>query len=220
MFCCFWCTSYLELKCEWSLGQPRNGNFTQYMRYRATYAVCEGHHTQLPCSDRLWYYFSLQWSWKTFQKYPFLVSGVGHDGEIAPTEEFVRHLYGTPKEQTINHTRLQLFGKAKKGLEMLPPTRDALDRHAIRANYQTNIWLQANKEHIDVPPVVATNACKRGAVLDSILVKIPPISDAWVKLVTCSCKPKCKTSRCSCFKKNMQCPAGCDVVGCRNPIGQ
>ena len=58
--------------------------------------------------------------WKTFQKHPLLVSGVGLDGELARVEKFVCHLYGTPEEPTTNHARLQLFVKATKGLEMLP----------------------------------------------------------------------------------------------------
>jgi len=76
-----------------------------------------------------------------------------------PETSFVSHghLYGTPEHPTTNHARLQLFVKAKKGLDMLPPTRDALELHAICANYQAKIWLQANNEHIDVPlPVVTT----------------------------------------------------------------
>jgi len=80
--------------------------------------------------------------WKTFQKHPFLVSGVGHDGELAPVEEFVCHVYGTLKQRTINHAKMSLFGKAKKGLELLPPTRYALELHAIHSNYQTKV----NKE--------------------------------------------------------------------------
>jgi len=68
----------------------------------------------------------------------------------------VCHLYGTPKQPTINHARLQLFGKAKKGVEMLAPTRDALDLYAICAIYQAKILLQANKEHIHVPRLIAT----------------------------------------------------------------
>ena len=63
--------------------------------------------------------FSGHWKmacWKTFQKYPFLISEVGHVWELAPVEVFVCHLYGTPKESTINQVRLHLFGKAKNGL--------------------------------------------------------------------------------------------------------
>ena len=42
---------------------------------------------------------------------------------------------------------------------MFRPTRDA-----ISANYQAKIWLQANKEQIDVPPLVATTTWKRDTV--------------------------------------------------------
>jgi len=73
------------------------------------------------------------------------VVGVCHDGELPPVEEFVCHLCDTPEQSTINNARLQLFGKAMKALEMLPPTRETLELHAIRANYQAKIRLQANK---------------------------------------------------------------------------
>ena len=45
------------------------------------------------------------------------------------------HLYGTPEQPTTKHGRIQLFCKAKNGLEMLPPTRDALELHAMHATY-------------------------------------------------------------------------------------
>ena len=80
--------------------------------------------------------------WNTFRNHPLLVGEVIHDGELAPVEEFVFHLYGTAEKPTTSHAILQ----------MLPPTRDATELHAIRANYQTEIWLYANKELIDVPP--------------------------------------------------------------------
>ena len=89
--------------------------------------------------------------WKTFQNHPHLVQGIGRDGELAPIEQFVCHLYGTSEQQTVDNARLQLFGKGKFGLEMLPPTRDALELHTARANYQAKIWLQADQEHIDIP---------------------------------------------------------------------
>ena len=84
--------------------------------------------------------------WKIFQNQPLLVNGIGRDGELTPIEQFVCCLYGTPAQPTIDHARLHLFAKAKKGLEMLPPTRDALELHVARANYQAKVWLQADKE--------------------------------------------------------------------------
>ena len=77
--------------------------------------------------------------WKTFQNHPHLVQGIGRDGELAPIEQFVCHLNGTSEQQTVNNARLQLFGKGKLGLDMLPPTRDALELHIARANYQAKI---------------------------------------------------------------------------------
>ena len=61
------------------------------------------------------------------------------------------HLYGTPvwHTSTVDHARHQLFGKAKMGLEMLPATRDAMERHTARANDQTNIWLYSDQGKID-----------------------------------------------------------------------
>ena len=67
----------------------------------------------------------------------------------------------TPEQPTTNHARLQLFGKANKGLYMLPPIRDALELHAIRANYQAKIVLQADKEHLGVPPQLVSMVRKK-----------------------------------------------------------
>ena len=71
--------------------------------------------------------------WKTFLNQPLLVAGIGRDGELAPIEQFVCHLYGRPEQSYVDQARLQLFGKAKKGWEILPPTKDALELHTIRA---------------------------------------------------------------------------------------
>ena len=161
--------------------------------------------------------------WKTFEKQPLLVKGIGRDGELASIEQFVCHLYGTPEQSNVNNSRLQLFGKANKGLEMLPPTRDALELHSARANYQAKIWLQADKEHIDVSPPIDTAAWKKvSECLEAVWTRLPPIPDACLELVSCSCKSKCKTGRCSCFRKDLKCTyaCGCDAIDCSNPAGQ
>ena len=161
--------------------------------------------------------------WKTFEKQPLLVKGIGRDGELASIEQFVCHLYGTPEQSNVNNSRLQLFGKANKGLEMLPPTRDALELHSARANYQAKIWLQADKEHIDVSPPIDTAAWKKvSECLEAVWTRLPPIPDACLELVSCGCKSKCKTGRCSCFRKDLKCTyaCGCDAIDCSNPAGQ
>lgn len=49
----------------------------------------------------------------------------------------------------------------------------ALELHATRAKYQAKIWLQANKEHIDVPPPVATSVWKEADSLTAVWTRLP-----------------------------------------------
>ena len=133
--------------------------------------------------------------WKTFQNHPHLAQGIGRDGELAPIEQFVCHLYGTPEQQTVDNATLQLFGKGKLGLEMLPPTRDALELHIARANYQAKIWLQADQEHIDIPSPTDISAwTMESDCLNVVWTRLPPIPDACLELVTCGCKATYRTA--------------------------
>ena len=96
--------------------------------------------------------------WKTFLNQPLLVVRICRDGELALIEQFGCHLYGRPEQSSVDQARRQLFGKPKKGLEMLPPTKDALELHTIRANYQAMIWLQADQQYIQISSPVDTSA--------------------------------------------------------------
>ena len=97
---------------------------------------------------------------------------------------------------------------------MLPPTTDSLDLHCKRANYQARIWLQADQEQIIVPPPTDTFAWTKETSMSSpVWTKLPPIPEACLQLVTCGCKSKCKTVRCTCYKKGLRCTlaCGCDA---------
>ena len=105
--------------------------------------------------------------------------------------QFVGHLYGTPAQPTVEHARLHLFGKGNRALEMLPPTRDALELHAARANHQAKIWLQADKEHIDVASPTETRAWKKeSGGIQVVWSRLPPphsrclsgACDLWVQI--------------------------------------
>lgn len=159
--------------------------------------------------------------WKIFEKHPQLVNGIGRDGDPADTERFICSLYGVPEAETINHARLHLFSKANKGLEKLPPTQDAMTLHLSRANYQAKIWLQADQEIINVTTPADTSGWKME--MDALAVvweTLPPVPDACLELVTCGCKSKCSTARCTCFRNNFKCtPAcACDAINCSNPV--
>ena len=161
--------------------------------------------------------------WKIFQRQPDSVTSIGRNGELDLIEQFVCRLYGVPTQTDVNQARLHLFVKGRKELDMLPPTRDALDLHCKRANYQARIWLQADQEQIIVPPPTDTFAwTKETSMLSPVWTRLPPIPEACLQLVTCGCKSKCKTVQCTCYKKGLRCtPAcGCDAVECCNPAGQ
>ena len=119
--------------------------------------------------------------WKTFQNHRHFLQGIGRDGELAAIEQFVCHLYGSPEQQTVDNARLQLFGKGKLGLEMLPPTRDKLELHTARANYQAKIWLQADQEHIDIPSPTDISAWMiESDCLKAVWTRLPPIPDVFL----------------------------------------
>lgn len=82
--------------------------------------------------------------WAIFHSQPPLINGISRNGELAPIEQFVYVSYGSSTLSNVNQTRLHLFTSAKKYHEMVPPPRDALKLHILRANYQAKIWLQAD----------------------------------------------------------------------------
>ena len=132
------------------------------------------------------------------------------------------HLYGRPEQSSVDQARLQLFGKANKGLDMLPPTKHALELHTIRANYQAKIWQQADQQHIQVSPVDTSAWINEEGCLKAVWTRLPPIPDACLERLACGCKSKCRTVRYSCFKKDIKCyyVCSCDAIECSNPVGQ
>ena len=50
----------------------------------------------------------------------------------------------------IDDARHSPFVKAKRDLDVLHPTHGALELHITRANYQANIWLQADHVIMDL----------------------------------------------------------------------
>jgi len=142
--------------------------------------------------------------WKVFKEQPLLLRGIGRDGDIADIEKFVCTLYGTPDKESVDAARVHLFGKAKQNLELLPPTKDALELHVKRANYQAKIWLKADIEQIVVEQPVETSAwIIKDGVLIPVWSRLPAIPEACAELIACGCKKKCKTARCRCLQNDL-----------------
>ena len=52
--------------------------------------------------------------------------------------------------RAIDDAGHSLFVRAKRDLDVLPPTHGALELHIIRANYQAKIWLQEDHVIMDL----------------------------------------------------------------------
>ena len=161
--------------------------------------------------------------WTVFLQHPELLHGVGRDAPLGDVEKFLCYLYKAPcPSGGIDKARYDLFQKGKKAIEMLPPTRDALELHLARANHQAKVWLQSDK--VDV---VTENPEETGGWnvvdghLEIVWLRKPSVPSSCMELVTCGCKTKCRTHACVCNKKRQVCiPAcGCDTDGCLNTAG-
>jgi len=93
---------------------------------------------------------------------PALLGSVGHGGTIQDIEKYLCRLYGCSSndehDPDVDTCRHRLFLKAKKALEFLPPTKDALDLHLQRANYQAKIWINAGDASYKAEDPIATGA--------------------------------------------------------------
>ena len=163
--------------------------------------------------------------WKQYLNTPRLLQSIGRDVNVLEVEEFVYRLYGgsvESEEANIDLLRFNLFSKARKGLELLPPTKDALELHCARADYQAKIWLNASSAKMNVGSAVDTGGWKSGLKgLEIVWSRLPAVPTACLELTTCGCKTKCSTARCKCFKAGQVCmyECACDAAGCANPVG-
>lgn len=120
---------------------------------------------------------------------------------LQQVEKFVCQLYlrGTGITE-INQVRKEMFLASKKSLDALPPTKDALDLHIQRANYQSLVWKQALTPVQDLPEVTSSGwIVNDGGDLRPNLMTLSPLPDACKELISCSCKTVCG-KRCGCVR--------------------
>ena len=98
-------------------------------------------------------------------------------------------------------------------MEMLSPTRDALEIHTARAYYQAKIRLQTDQDHIHIlsPTDISTWTMESDCMM-AVWTRLFAIPYACLEFITCGCQAKCRMARCSCFKTNPNCTyaCGCD----------
>ena len=125
---------------------------------------------------------------------------------LSQCEEFVCHMYGKHKLQSINEARYQLFCGKGCSSEQLPPTANELELHLMRACYQAAIW----KRFLQARPPDNINPSPNGhgwkVEGDQILIiwmTQPPAPDAILSVICCGCKSGCSPDKrmCSCVRQ-------------------
>ena len=120
--------------------------------------------------------------------FPHRLTGLGKDDNFDDVEKFVCLLYGIGENvvKDINDASCSLFVKAKRYIEMVPPTNDTLELHITRANYRAKIWLHADHAIMDLEnkpfEFIGWQECTHGQ--EVVLKRLPVIPDACVQLLS------------------------------------
>jgi len=113
----------------------------------------------------------------------------------------------------INEARCELFVKRGKGMEEIPPTKDALIQHIRRAIYQGgHCWGQALKVAPDLPSPADWGWVMHDGGWKPLWTTLPQASKASLELVCCGCKKGCRGA-CRCRKAALKCTALCHCGG-------
>lgn len=102
----------------------------------------------------------------------------------------------------------------------LPPCKDCLVNHALRANYHAGIWRRCLEQNPQVPSPVGRGwkIEKDGADERLVLHWIDgqPAPQAILDLLTCNCSKKCVLPNCECLANGLKCTDMCRLSDCEN----
>lgn len=128
-------------------------------------------------------------------------------------ERFITLLYDrTSTETDIDKARRKLFSK-KSNVQLIPPTRAALEQHVRRAVYQGgHVWGQALVPAPTLPSPTDWGWIKTSGVYEPLWTTLPEASKICRELVSCKCKQDC-VKKCKCKKAGLDCTPLCACDG-------
>ena len=147
-----------------------------------------------------------QSAWSTFVTCPGLLQDLGRDEcpddkVLSDAEAFICKLYSHGTDEVlINSERAAAFRRAKKSLDGLPPTQDALHLHIKRAHYQAFIWKKALAPCPVLPSPEGNGWHCEDGILKPKLVTKEQVTAACLELAYCGCTRGgtcCATRRCT-----------------------
>ena len=151
---------------------------------------------------------------------------LGQEWDLSPDlmnklEAYTSLLYAPKTSSTkIKDLRYRLFCAKKGEIEshQLPPCRDCVEKHALRANYQAGIWRICLEQNPQVPSPVGRGwkIEKEGADNQLIVhwMDGQPAPQAVLDLLACNCPRECELPRCECMANGLIC-ADCQTVRTR-----
>lgn len=129
-------------------------------------------------------------------------------------QRFVILLYDRTSTSTdIDKARKQIFTR-KNNINLIPPTKAALEEHLKRAVYQgVYVWGQVLLPTPELPPPTSWGWTKsEKGVYEPHWTSLPQASQTCRELLSCKCKKGC-LKKCKCIKAALECTALCLCEG-------
>ena len=103
-------------------------------------------------------------------------------------------------------------------MHQIPPIKDALRLHILRANYQAYIWKHALNGHFIAPSPHGHGWLVKDFKISILWMRKDPVPKALLEFLHCKTCKKCDTYRCLCKKSGFQCSdiCGCSALHCEN----
>ena len=138
--------------------------------------------------------------------------------EYIPSNELL-HMCGRYVSAVYGYNRANVNAvRYAKGADstLLPPTRDALHQHILRANYQAAVWVRCLKQFQERPSPHGHGWISEESTLKiNWMVQSAAPKDI-LQTVSCKCQSGCASNRCCCRRSGLQCTDICGCQSCEN----
>ena len=98
----------------------------------------------------------------------------------------------------------------------LPPCRDSLQNHILRANYQCLIWRKCLEQSPNIADLESHGWNYENGMVSCVWMNGLPAPQAVLSLLSCDCKRKCVEGKCTCMLNGIKCTDMCRLKTCSN----
>ena len=107
------------------------------------------------------------------------------------------------EDTDVNKARVWLFTQKAREIENIPPTKDALHQHVLRAAYQAgHVWCQALNKIQTLPKPEDFGWRRKNNTWVPRWITQPQASEGCRVIIKCGCLKGCK-GRCSCHSDSL-----------------